>query len=413
MRAKSSRKNPAQLAVALYCHGLRLTQSCTTGEDARPLAQRRAGLGSGLELVIPGDHKSIWVNVPIVEAFVQTSPYLLVKAGNNYAVVCADGPSWPVTLPPTPDWYNRKTSSGKLMSRIGVLQGTYLGIYIGQRCAFWNMTPRQACQFCATGINVGVHEESEKSVADVIETALAAKRESGVTFVHLNSGYQEGNDIVQLMPFVKALKTEVGTLVGLQFIPPQDPRDYAPLLKLDVDHFSICYELHSPEAFARYLPGKTAHIGQERFFRALEFLAQRLPRGSVSGEIIAGLEPIASTLAAIEYITDRGAFPTVCIFRPLQGSPLEQQPSPSEAEMTQVLCQVASACRRKKIPVGLAPNLEVSLVMTPDDARFLLPRDFAWYAWHYRLAVLKALARPYFALKSSRWFARCRQRLSR
>jgi len=58
-----------------------------------------------------------------------------------------------------------------------------------------------------------------------------------------------------------------------------------------------------------------------------------MPPGAVSGEIIAGLEPIDRTLDAIDRITSLGAFPTVCIFRPTIGSELEGWPPPSFAEI--------------------------------------------------------------------------------
>ena len=43
-------------------------------EDAggRPILRTRAGLGSGLEAVLPGD---LWTNVPVVEPFAAESPY--------------------------------------------------------------------------------------------------------------------------------------------------------------------------------------------------------------------------------------------------------------------------------------------------------------------------------------------------
>ena len=49
-----------------------------------------------------------------------------------------------------------RTSSGVEMSRIGVLQGNYLGVYVSNRCLYWASTPSLACKFCTTGKNLGV-----------------------------------------------------------------------------------------------------------------------------------------------------------------------------------------------------------------------------------------------------------------
>ena len=49
-------------------------------DGARGISRTRAGLGSGLELVIPTGSwlkDEVWVNVPVVEPFVRHSPYVL------------------------------------------------------------------------------------------------------------------------------------------------------------------------------------------------------------------------------------------------------------------------------------------------------------------------------------------------
>src|SRR5262249_28537860 len=65
------RRNPALLKLDLYCKGLRLDESCTAQKEGRPILRTRAGLGSGLELILPG---GLWTNVPVTEAFARTSP---------------------------------------------------------------------------------------------------------------------------------------------------------------------------------------------------------------------------------------------------------------------------------------------------------------------------------------------------
>jgi hypothetical protein len=99
----------------------------------------------------------------------------------------------------------------------------------------------------------------------------------------------------------------------------------------------------------------------------MDYCASRMPRGAVSGEIIAGIEPIDGTLAAIERIASVGAFPTVCVFRPTAGSDMEAWPPPDYDDMRRVMAAVYDACRRHHVPIGLAPNIEVSLVVNPDD----------------------------------------------
>ena len=389
--------NPCELEIDLFCKGMRIDPSCALEQDARFISRTRAGLGSGLEIVIPGAIKDVWVNVPVEEDFAQQSCYRLVLDAGGYSVVDErQGFRYPIRIPAEPAWYTRKTSRGTPMHKVGVLQGTYLGIYISNSCGFWHHTPPLNCRFCATGLNVGVNEVAVKDVDDVVEVCQAAKKESEVTFVHFNSGFQTDRDLDVAAPYVKAVKSRVGALVGLQLIPTLDFWKYDRLIDLGADHFSFCYEFHNHEFFARLLPGKEKLVGQETFFRALEYTSKKLGKGACSGEIIAGVEPIEDTLKAIDYITGLGAFPTVCIFRPTIGADMEQWPSPRYEDMLVVFRHLYEACRKNNIPIDVTPNIEVSLIVQPGDTRYLAPRNWGtqWYA--VKMAVARRIARPYF-----------------
>lgn len=391
--------NPGELEIDLFCRGIRIDPSCALEKDARVFSRTRAGLGSGLELIIPGELKDLWLNVPVEEDFAQDSPYRLVRHGDgDYRVEDGRGPAYRVRLPREPEWYRRSTSRGTPMSRVGVLQGTYLGIYISNSCGFWYHKPEAGCQFCTTGLNVGVNEVMEKEVDDVVEVARAARDESGNTFVHFNSGFHGGDKNLEVVaPYVKAVKEQVGALVGVQVVPSPNLWKYDWMVDLGANHFSFCYEFHNPEFFERYLPGKARLVGQETFFKAMEYCVRKLGKGSCSGEIIAGVEPLEDTLKAIDYITEIGAFPTVCIFRPTIGAAMERFPTPDPDEMRIVMRHMYEACRKNHIPIGLAPNIEVSLIVNPDDSRYLAPKNWKTRLYDMELGLMRRLAQPIFA----------------
>jgi hypothetical protein len=400
--------NPCELEIDLFCKGMRIDHSCRVDEEGRPILRTRAGLGSGLEIIIPGPLKDVWVNVPVLESFAQRSCYLLRREEGAYLVLDErSGQSYPVQLSSEPAWYDRQTALGTPMHRVGVLQGTYLGIYISNSCGFWYHSPAVNCKFCTTGLNVGVNEVALKDVEDVVEVAQAAKNESGVTFVHFNSGFQTNSDLDRAAPYVKAVKSRVGSLIGVQLTPTKDLWKYDRLADLGADHFSFCLEFQNPEYFARICPGKAKWIGQETFYRALEYTSKKLGKGACSGEIIAGVEPVTDTLRAIDTITGLGAFPTVCIFRPTIGSDMQDWPSPRYEDMIVVFRHLYEACRQNGIPMDVTPNIEVSLVVQPGDTRYLAPDSFdaQWYG--FKMNVLKQAARPYF------WWKRRPRKINR
>ena len=192
-RLRAMTLNACELEIDLFCRGMRVPDDVSL-EGVRGISRTRAGLGSGLEIVIPGgswlkDH--VWVNVPVVERFAASLPVSAARrprAATRSSTIEPPAVSGPTARPA--DWYSRNTTREIPMSRIGVLQGTYLGIYLNMVCTFWNYDPPLNCQFCTTGQNVGENEETYKALSDVVETCRAARDESGVTFVHLNGGFQ-------------------------------------------------------------------------------------------------------------------------------------------------------------------------------------------------------------------------------
>ena len=400
--------SPVELEIELFCRGVRIDPSCHTDEDARRIARTRAGLGSGLELVLPAPRKSIWMNAPVLEPFAQGSPFVLQRAGTYFVEDVRSGVHYPVEIPPEPEWYSRRTTTGVEMTRIGVLQGNYLGIYVSNSCLYWASSPSRACKFCTTGKNVGVTEQSRKKVEDVVEVALAARDESGSIFTHFNTGYhfedvdklEPIHGLRQCEPFVRAVRERVGGFIGVQAhpVPQRKFGEYDALIDAGTDHFSFCYEFEDPEWFARLCPGKAETVGQEGFFEAMEYASKKLGAGRVSGEIIAGVEPIAATKRGIDRIVDAGAFPTVCIFRPTVDSEMENVPSPEPDAMKEVFAYLYEACRRTGMPIGVLP-IEVSLVVQPEEAAELVPPSLATRFYEAKLSTLRTLARPYIAWK--------------
>jgi hypothetical protein len=385
--------NPALLKLDLYCKGLRLDETCYLEQDGgRKVLRTRAGLGSGLELILPG---GLWTNVPVTEAFARRSPYSLHRTNGQYFLRYEESDLTQVTLSPRPGWYEATTTSGKSMTRIGILQGTYLGIYPAKVCEYWTAKPTKTnCKFCSVGLNLGVDEADDKSVDEVMEVVRAARLESGITYVDFNTGHYAGDTYLDILePYIKRIKSELGLLVGVQAPPHRDLRRYDALREMGVNRVSFCFEVFDPVLFREICPGKHAEYGLDYYLEAIRYcatLGRKGPRREpwvTNGEIIAGLEPKESSIRAIDWITSVGAIPTVCVFRPLLGTDLEGEAPPRTEDLVPVFRRLYEACMKRGLPIGCAPNVHVSLVLLPEECRFLSPRRYPW-----RTLKLKAMA---------------------
>ena len=385
--------NPALLKLDLYCKGARMDDSCFIEEDGgRKILRTRAGLGSGLELILPG---GLWTNVPVSESFAAESPYTVHRAQPRERGSAARSEYWlrydgtdvvPVDLSPRPGWYDRPTATGKPMTRIGTLQGTYLGIYQAKVCEYWTAKPAKSnCKFCSVGLNLGIDDADEKSVEEVMEVVRAARRESGITYVDFNTGHYDGDTYLDILePYIRRIKDELGLLVGVQTPPHRDLTRYDHLRAIGVNRVSFCFEIFDRARFEEICPGKHREYGLDHYLEATRYCAQLGKRGPAhepwvtNGEIIAGLEPPESSIAAIDWITSVGAIPTVCVFRPLKGTDLEHAAPPRTEDMVPVFRRLYEACMEKGLPIGCAPNVHVSLVMLPEECRGLSTRRFPW-----------------------------------
>lgn len=400
------RENPALLKLDLYCKGARLDDSCFEGEGTgRGLMRTRAGLGSGLEAVLPG---GFWTNIPVVEAFAKQSPYLIRRDGEGLWIELNGERVSSLALSPRPSWYDARTSSGKPMTRVGTLQGTYLGVYPAKVCDYWVAEPAKTnCHFCSVGLNLGVDDASEKSVEEVLEVVRAAREESGITYVDFNTGHYEGDTYLDILePYLRRIKEATGLLIGVQTPPHHDLSRYDRLRDMGVNRVSFCFEIFDAARFREVCPGKDAQYGLDRYLDAIRYCARLGAQGPSSepwvtnGEIIAGLESPESSIAAINWITKAGAIPTVCVFRPLRGTDYEDQPPPDTEAMIPVFRRLYEACMEAGLPIGCAPNVHVSLVMLPEECASLSPRTYRWQST--KLAVMKHVFAAQFSRRLSK-----------
>ena len=134
----------------------------------------------------------------------------------------------------------------------------------------------------------------------------------------------------------------------------------------------------------------------------MEYCVKIFGKGRVAGEIIAGLEPPASTQAAIEFFAKRGIVSTICVFRPCVGTDLQHRYPPPPEQMIDVMRTMYEACVRFRIPVGIAPNIKVSLTMLPEEGRYFFKGP----------AFRHAIVRAQWGLLRRLYRAYCRMRIN-
>ncbi|MHC5012251.1 MAG: radical SAM protein, partial [Planctomycetota bacterium] len=342
----------------------------------------------------------------VTEAFAANSPYELhgPRPNGRHWLTHDDREVCEVELPERPKFLDRLTSTGRPMGSIGVIQGTYLGVYFGVLCANWKEPERDNCRFCSLGTSVLEGQEGTKKTSqDVLETALAAREELGITFVHLNGGFDDSEAYLdRFRDAITSLRERTGLLIGFQLPPLSDLEQYRTLKEMGVNNVSLCFEIWNPEIFAEVCPGKHRRAGLDRYKEAIRFCTEEVQFDTTNGEMIAGLEPPADSMAAIDWLTGVGAIPTICVFRPVRGTPYEARPAPTTEDMLPVFAHAYRRCMDRGLPIGIAPNIHVSIVLNPEEWRWLLPpaERNRWRGQRLKLAAMRRAFGAWYGLRS-------------
>jgi hypothetical protein len=261
------------------------------------------------------------------------------------------------------------------MRDVGVLHGTCLQVDLRTVIATMPEQPSEAL--------------ISRAVSDVVETCWAAKQESQVTFAQLVAGDLGARAIA---PFIEAIKRAVGLLVGVQFPTASVPARVESLVGAGVDRVSLAINT---------LVRRGASAG-ERLAAAwpdvasLANLAALLPAGGVSAELLlgVGLAPLDDAAAVAEQLAGEGVLPAG---RVLFGAGAADGPThPAFTDLRRVMERVYAACRRQWLPIDVPANVEMSSLVTADDAALLAERTpaFYWYEGYRRITRLIARPKP-------------------
>ncbi|MBI5903656.1 MAG: hypothetical protein HZB84_09275 [Deltaproteobacteria bacterium] len=348
--------NPGALKIDLMLRGIKI---------ADPVVKAWACGSGGIDILLPRD---TLVNIPCSESFTMASPYTIGKKGGGYAITDGVG-EVRVKLVPRPAFYDKKTSTGVLFSKIASVHGSYTVITPSPRCDFFNRSLE--CKYCAGNFDVKGAQDVVYSVDEVLETVGAVLKEKSSEIIYLSIGFSETPDggIEFLKPYIKAVKKHFNCLVAVEALPPKENHWIDQTYALGADSVLYNLDIFDKELFEVICPGRAGLIGRKRCMEALEYAARIFPNGTVASHLIVGLEPPGSTCMGIDFLTGIGVVPILPIYRPAIGRALRIEPLTTEI-IIPVYKHLYSAVKKNRINLNWVRDL--SMVTTPVEIRSLM-----------------------------------------
>ncbi len=278
-------------------------------------------------------------------------------------------------------FYGYTTSTGVLMQKIGLLHcPTTFATTLLQTCTFWEDDRR--CKFC--GIELTLKDRSTvgfKDAKSLVETISRAKEVDGVSNIVFTSGVarDEEKALKKYAEICREVKQAVDLPIQLQIIPPEDLGWLVRLKESGVDALGVHIETFDPEVFEKITPGK-ARIGFSKYVETWKKAVEAFGRWQVSTYILVGLgERLETVIEGSTLCADIGVYPFIVPFRPIAGTPMENEKPPKPEVMQYVYTEVAKVLARyadegaaKSSKAGCVSCGECSAL--PDFERALLPR---------------------------------------
>jgi hypothetical protein len=368
--AESRLEHFGHFKARLLSEGLSVEPETTLALDAKPALRVRSGSCGGLDLILPD---GTWANAPIYEPFARYSPIRLV-VGETGPELHEDGlPPIAVRTTSTPVYYNRLTTSGIPMRRVGQLCSDRVGFGLTNICTFWR-SRRDRCRFCSIGNN-GSQEQTRKALRDIVETAVAAIDDpvAAARHVLLGGGTPdvETSGILAVAEAAAAIKATRDVSVYAMVAPPRDLSLLATLREAGVDEVGMNIEVFSECAAQMYIPGKHRAHSVEGYLSALEKAVDLFGPVNTRSITVVGLEPADETIRGVHALAARGVMPILTPHRPLVGTQLAKHPRRSADELWELTLRAVDAAAEHGIPLGpTCIACQSNTLTVPGDARY-------------------------------------------
>jgi len=266
--------------------------------------------------------------------------------GERYFLYHGDERVEEVFFEPRPKWLTQKTSDGKTFSSVmQLISAQVFNACVLRHCEYFNNHTH--CRFCSmTGGSqalrkVGVRHQMALTPQHAVEAFEAAHAETGVNLILLSGGslLDQDREAEAYFRLTRALadkrddlRSQTYLLAGTSAFEKDKAQQ---LLDLGLDLLMYDLEVWDPAVFAFVCPGKSAHIGRDRWLKRLLDARQVFGKGRVGTNLVLGAElappggfqdeerALASWAECFEWCLSNDIVPMLTIWQPSAGSQFE------------------------------------------------------------------------------------------
>lgn len=343
-------ENLARLKLQLFYHGVR------AGADLPSPLTNPFGL---IHLVLP---EKVAVSVHL-NTNGGESPFTLRRQSGQFYLDIAGKDSVPVQWTPPLSSYEKRTSSGLLVSDILTVHGDYIAVHPSHRCRFGESG--LSCRYCGSSMELSDHPPF--TPRDLVEAIQIVMQEKRCDIVTLSSGHVNTGDggVEWLEKWVAEIRKHVTVLIALDLVPPDSNEWIDKTYAMGVDALYYDSGFFNPNDESR----RDVEKHKSRQLEALEYAVRIFPTGAVLSHLVVGFESLKETMGSIDLLIDRGVMPVLAYFPPYAGSDLRGRWTATPDEVIQVYTHLYERLVRTRINPHWVQQYDV--VLTSLEGRFL------------------------------------------
>jgi solute carrier family 13 (sodium-dependent dicarboxylate transporter), member 2/3/5 len=291
------------------------------------------------------------------------TPFTLKKEGERFYLDVGGKECVPVRWTPPLKSYQKKTTSGLLVSDILTVHGDFIAVHPSHPCRFG--LAGLSCRYCGWSKELSQHPPF--TPRDLVEAVQIVLKEKRCDVVALSSGRVDTEDggVEKLSKWVAELRKHLNVLISLDLVPPATNGWIDQTYAIGVDALYYDSDFFNPADETK----GNLQKHKARQLEALEYAARIFPTGAVLSHLVIGFEPLEETKKSIDLLIDRGVVPVLAYFPPYDGSALRSNWT-ATPEKTQ---ELYAHLYERLVKTRLNPQWvqQYDAVLTPLEGRFL------------------------------------------
>jgi len=286
-----------------------------------------------------------------------SSPYNVKKVDERLILYKNEDFICEVNWMDRPEYYNKKTTTGKEMVKIGQLGGEDCLFFCFQNyCS--NFKDNNQCSFCnlvptSQTYNSVVRKKEAKEIGEV---TAAAFNEGQAKHINMTGGcYISGKELEVVSNILSEMRNQTGLekIPGLVAPAPAKGDDIQGYYETGIETLSFNMEIWDSGYYKAICPGKSSSTTHDEFISSIKQAIDIFEEGNVYVAMVMGLEPKETFLKGIEFLSSLGANIIPFVWTPNPGSKLEGHRAPSANWYKETILEASDIVYEYKVPWGL------------------------------------------------------------